>query len=171
MARHLRRDGGGNPFARAARVIVLIRLLASAAVGTALLVALGCSDDGSTPTSPSSTTTTTRTIAEASNTELFEDTLGVGSSAFYSFTVQQYGTVTLTLTSVGGAYVPSTVMMGIGLGVPSGTDCATSSTATTASGTSAQLTGTYEAGIYCAKIWDLGNLYAPARFSLAIAHP
>jgi hypothetical protein len=143
---------------------------AACSIVAALLLAPGCSDDGTTPTSPTSTTTTT-TIAEASNTELFEDTVGVGGSAFYSFTVQQQGTVNLTLTSVSGVFVPATVMMGIGLGVPGGTDCATTTTTNTASGSTPQVTGTYDAGIYCAKIWDLGNLYAPARFSLAIAHP
>lgn len=67
--------------------------------------------------------------------------------------------------------VPTTVMVGLGLGVPSGTDCSTTSSINTAAGTTAQLTATYEAGVYCARVYDIGNLFAPASFDVTIAHP
>jgi hypothetical protein len=76
-----------------------------------------------------------------------------------------------TLESVSGSFVPATVMLGLGVGTPSGTDCVTTSTINTPAGAGPHLTGIYEAGVYCAKLWDIGNLYAPAAFRLVIAHP
>ena len=136
------------------------------------VVTVGC--DGETPTTPTDTTTTTSTtatVAEATISELFSGRVAVGGAAFYSFTVSANGTVTLTLTSVGGAGVPPTVWLAIGLGTPSGEDCGIGSSVNTASGTTAQLTGTYAPGVYCARVWDIGNLAAPASFDLTIAHP
>jgi len=147
----------------------------AASLRAALLMAVvtaGC--DGETPTTPTDTTTTTSTtttVAEATISESFSDRVAVGGAAFYSFTVSANGTVTLTLTSVGGAGVPATVWLAIGLGTPSGEDCGIGSSVNTASGTTAQLTGTYAPGVYCARVWDVGNLAAPASFDLTIAHP
>lgn len=138
----------------------------------ALLVLTQLSACGDSPTEPTSTTTTTTTAtAAATVTEVFEGVVPVGGSRFYSFSFAQGGTVTLQLASVSGALVPSTVMLGIGIGSPSGTDCVTSGSTTTASGSSAQLTGTYAAGVYCARVYDVGNLFGPATFTLNIAHP
>lgn len=97
--------------------------------------------------------------------------LPAGGSAFYSFSVTQYGTVNITLSEIGGAYVPASAWIGLGLGTPSGTDCATTSTVNVAPGTGPHLTGTYEAGVYCAKIWDIGNLFGSANVRVVIAHP
>ena len=143
----------------------------TAFVPFALCVVLhACSGDS--PTSPSTTTTTTTTVPDtAVVTEEFSGTIGVGESTFYSFVVGANGTVSVTLTSIGGAGVPSTVWMGLGLGTPSGEDCATSSSINGPAGSSPQLTGAYVPSIYCVKLSDLGNLYAPAQFSITIAHP
>ena len=146
-----------------------LRRYASACVlCVSLSVSSACSGDGDgveTPTSPSTT------VAEPTITESFEDGLAVGSSAYYSFSVTQYGTVNVTLAEVSGAYVPSTAWVGLGLGTPSGTDCATTSTVNVAPGTGPHLTTIANAGVYCAKVWDIGNLYASARFRIEIAHP
>ncbi len=143
-----------------------MRLPFIALLGLALLVS---SCDKST-TSPS-TTTDTRTPAAATVTESFVGVLPVGGASFYSFSLTQYSTVNLTLNSVSGAGVPSTVMLGLGIGAPSGTTCTTSTTTNTASGTAVQVTGAYEAGVYCANVSDIGNLFAPANFDVTIAHP
>jgi hypothetical protein len=95
----------------------------------------------------------------------------VGGAKFYSFTVAAYGTVNITLNKVSGNLVPSTVWLGLGIGSPSGTTCATTSTVNTAPGTAAQVTGTYDVGVYCANVADIGNLVAPATFDVTIAHP
>ena len=76
----------------------------------------------------------------------------------------------LTLTSVGGQFVPSTVQLGLGIGSPAGTDCTTSQTINTASGSTAQVTATEAPGVFCAKVSDIGNLFAPASFTVNIDH-
>ena len=136
-----------------------------------LLTACGCSGD--TPTSPTSTTatTTTATAATPIYSEEFIDTLPVTGAVFYSFTVTQYGTVNVSLTSVSGQYVPSTVSIGLALGKPDAETCATTSSITTQSGAGPHLTGTYDPGVYCVKVSDVGNLYAAARFAVTIAYP
>ncbi len=143
-----------------------MRLPLIALLGLALL---SSSCDKST-TSPS-TATDTRTPAAATVTESFVGVVPVGGASFYSFSLTQYSTVNLTLNSVSGAGVPSTVMLGVGIGSPNGTTCSTSTTTNTASGTAVQVTGAYEAGVYCAKVSDIGNLFAPATFDVTVAHP
>jgi hypothetical protein len=132
------------------------------------VLAAGCSDD--TPTSPS-VTSTTQTAAAPTITEQFDGVVPVGGSTFYSFTTSTYGTINITLTGVGGTFVPATVMLGLGLGQPSGTDCVTSTSVNTAAGGTAQVTGTFDPAVYCAKVSDIGNLFAPASFSVSIAYP
>jgi hypothetical protein len=112
----------------------------------------------------------TTTIATASISETYADTLLVGASGFYSFSVNEYGTVNITLESIGGTFVPSTVMVGLGIGTPSGTECVTTTTLNTASGTGPHLTGTYQPVVYCAKLWDIGNLFGSATFRVVVAH-
>ena len=137
----------------------------------ATLAFSGC-DDSSTATSPSDTSsTTTTTVASPTTTELFAGRVSVGGSTFYSFTVVENGTVNVTLADVGGASVPATVWLGLGLGTPNGEDCSTSATVNTASGSSVHLTGTYAPGVYCVRVWDIGNLVALAGFNVTIAHP
>ena len=131
-------------------------------------LALACNSD--TPTSPSTTTTTT-VIADAGVTEEFNGTVAVGQSSFYSFLLEQGGTVRIRLTRVSGPNVPSTVWMGLGLGTPSGEGCATSTSLNTQAGDAAQISGTYAAGIYCALVYDVGNLLAPASIYVTIDHP
>ena len=138
-------------------------------VAAASIAAAGC-NKAETPTSPTTTTTTTTTVADPTSTEDFSGTVGVGSSSFYSFTVEQNGTVRITLTSVSGANVPGSVWLGLGLGTPAGEDCSTTQLNTQAAST-AQISGTYAPGIYCAKVSDIGNLIAPARFTVSIEHP
>jgi len=102
---------------------------------------------------------------------MWDSTLPVGGFKFYSFTVEQNGTVNVTLASIGGNFVPSTVTVGLGIGQPSGTDCsATSSSNVSTQATAPQVTGTYSPGVYCVRIADVGNLFAPATFSVLVAH-
>lgn len=127
---------------------------------------------GDTPTSPTTTdTTTTTTVASPVYTEDFVATVPVSGSAFYSFSVTQYGTVNATLTGVSGTYVPATVTLGLGLGVPSGETCAATSSINTTQGSSAQLSATYQPGVYCVIIADVGNLFSAARVAVTVAYP
>lgn len=114
----------------------------------ALVTNVGC--NGDTPTSPTdttTTTTTTTTVATPVYSEEWSDTLAVGGERFYSFAVTQYGTVNVSLTSVSGQYVPSTVTVGLGLGTPAAETCATSTGLSTTAGSGPQLSGAYNPGV------------------------
>src|SRR5215510_11494648 len=114
-----------------------------------------------------SPTTPTRTPAAASKSERYVATMGVGGSSFYSFSVSEYGTVNVTLTAVSGVDDPS-VAIGLGLGVPSGFGCTPSSTTTTAAGSTPQITNTLETGVYCLRVYDVGNLTGPLTFDVIV---
>jgi hypothetical protein len=107
-------------------------------------------------------------------TETFAGTLSVGGSAFYSFSTAVTGDVTATLTNIGGDGVPPSVVVNLGIGSLSGFNCSGSSTAVQITGTaqvSALVTSSEPAGVHCVVISDIGNLFAPATFTVTIAHP
>jgi hypothetical protein len=134
------------------------------------LVVFAACDKTETPTSATTTTTTT-TVASPTTTEEFNGTVSVGGSSFYAFTVAENGTVNVTLASVGGAGVPSTVWMGLGVGAPSGEDCSTTTMTNGPAGSSPQVSSVYAPGIYCVKVADIGNLAQTATIAVTIAHP
>jgi hypothetical protein len=128
----------------------------------------GCGSKASspTPTSPSP--------AEPAVTETFASTLPVGGAKFYSFSIAKYGTVIATLTDIGGAGVPPTVVVNMGLGTPLGTTCSASSVPVQVAGdaqVTTNVTAAEQPGTYCVIVSDAGNLFAPAAFTVSIAHP
>jgi hypothetical protein len=140
--------------------------------GAALLsICVASCDSAETPTSPTDTSTTTTTAASPAFSEEFTGTFDASNATFYSFSVTQYGTVNVTLTRVGGTFVPEGLQVGLGLGTPSGTDCTTSTSITTRSGASPQITGTYQPGVYCVRVYDVGNVFGSANFAVTIAYP
>src|SRR5258706_15828149 len=94
----------------------------SAVAGLALL-ATACGKDNATSTTP------TPTPADPTVSEHYVRTIGVGGSAFYSFSVSKYGTVNITLNVVSGADDPA-VQVGLGLGTPSGFGCSATTAVT-----------------------------------------
>ena len=129
---------------------------------TGLLTA-ACGNDDSAPAAPT---------PSGPSTEIFSGTLAVQGSSFYSFTVGAAGEVNITLASL-TATKPGPALsrvMGLGVGAPLGTDCNMTSSVATAPGLSAQLVNTLSPAIYCARIYDLGNLTAPANFTVRIVH-
>jgi hypothetical protein len=148
------------------------QLVTLCTVAVAIGLCAACNEP-ETPTSATTTATTTATstVATPTVTEDFVGTVLVGSYSFYSFVVEQNGTVNVTLTGMAGTNVPSTVWMGVGIGVPTAEDCATTTSVNTQAAASAQLTGTYPPGTYCARVYDIGNLAGPAQFAVTIAHP
>ena len=129
-----------------------------------LVMCGACSHNSTTEPSLTSTTPTTP-IASPTVSEVFTSTLPVGGFKFYTFNIAANGTVNVTLNSVSGAGVPATVQLGLGIGQPAGTDCAATSTATAASGSAPQVTGTFGPGLFCVRVFDVGNLFDPANFS------
>lgn len=143
----------------------MTRTILSAALLALTLAAAGCGDDSSTTTSPSTTTTT--------STEVFSGTLAPRGSSFYSFTVTNTGTVSITLASTATSRIgPATSSrLSVGLGVPSGFGCAVSSSVDTTSGLTAQLSAPNSpAGILCVNISDPGVLTTDTLFVIRIVH-
>ena len=136
-----------------------------------VLVMCGACSHNSTAEPSLTSTTPTTPIASPTVSEVFASTLPVGGFKFYTFNIAANGTVNVTLNSVSGAGVPATVQLGLGIGQPAGTDCASTSTATAASGSAPQVTGTFGPGLFCVRVFDVGNLFNPANFRVTIAHP
>lgn len=132
----------------------------------ATLASPACGDKAST-TAPS-------TDAPARSNEIFSGRLEVGGSQFYSFQVVNSGTTDVTLTGLhppGVATTNVSVVVGLGLGTPGGTDCALSSALTTSPGLIRQITATTNVSIYCVKVADIGNLRSPLDYTVRVVHP
>lgn len=139
------------------------RLLAIAALAA---FAAACGDDS--PTSPSDTTTTS-----AATSITYTGTLDVGASRFYSFTNSAAGSVTALLASVAAtdSRIPLAVPLEIGVGVPAGTGCATTTTQIVTPSLVSQMTVSLAAGIFCLRVADAGELHAPVTFAVRFSHP
>ena len=127
-------------------------------------LAAGCSS--STPAAPSTTSTST-------GPSFFTGSLAPRGSSFYSFTLTQAGTVSLTLTSLTFGpqnTVPATIV-GLGFGTPVGTDCGLTTSLKTGAGLVAQINTAGGTGTFCVDIFDVGNLHSPVDFVIRIVHP
>jgi hypothetical protein len=131
----------------------------------ALLLALAlasaaCKKDDA-PTTPSAPTT---------KTDTFTGTVQVKSSANHTFTVDNSGQVSVTLTA---ASPPATIAMGIAVGTPANGACGrlSGATTTTAAGATAQLTGVVSPGMLCVEIFDVGNQTAAVTYTVTVTHP
>jgi hypothetical protein len=143
---------------------VLPRTVASL---TSLLLATafvaGCSDD--TPTTPEVPTP----VPIVSTFGLPEEPLSLNPNGArtHDFTVQQTGSVSATLTSLGG---DEGLTVGLSLGTWNGQSCqiiiardsikATESVIGTANGT----------GLFCVRIYDVGNLTGNVTYSISVTH-
>ena len=67
---------------------------------------------------------------------------------------------------------PTTIYMGVGIGTPTAGSCSllSSSQVLTQAGTTAQLTGTVNAGTYCVAVFDAGNQTAQIAYSVTVTH-
>jgi hypothetical protein len=128
----------------------------------AALIGVGCTKDPAL-TQPS----TNGAVA----IESFVGSLAVGGSAFYSFTVPQQGSVTLTLLSLTVGGTPSDLSVSIGLGTPSGTVCRTTTAAPATAGITPQVNTPVVPSVYCVNVADSGSLTAAANFAVNITRP
>ena len=142
-----------------------LHLITSALVAALGIAAAGCSSTAA----PSSTTTTTIVSTQA---EAFTGSLDRQGSSFYSFNVTTAGNVGVTLASLTtGTPGPAVgTVMGIGIGVPSGTDCAVTDSLNVAPALTVQLTVSKAVGTYCVRVFDIGNLTGPVNFGVRIVH-
>ena len=132
-----------------------------------ILLASAC--ESSNPGNPSP-------INPPSTTDAFTGTLAPGGSAFYSFPTFIDGSVRLTLasvtegTSTSGAALSPTLTLG--LGIPSGTDCATFATVSASPALVPHVDGYGVApGTYCVRIADNGSLTATSSFLIRMVYP
>ncbi len=122
--------------------------------------ACGSSSSDSTPTGPTATVTT----------ENFTGSVDPSGKTFNQFTVTlSGGQVNVTLTSAGP---PSTIYMGLGVGTYSDPNCTllTNGSVITQAGTTAQLSGTLNAGSYCVMVYDAGNQVATVNYAVTVNH-
>jgi hypothetical protein len=128
------------------------------------IAAVACNGDAATPTSPTVVTVTTETFASR---------LDVGGSRFYSFTVTSGGSVSAELASVTAASTGAVMgtILELGLGVPAGTGCAVSITRDVTAALTTQLLTSFQPGIHCVRVADVGDMTVPIRFAVRFAHP
>ena len=133
---------------------------AATLAGTLLIAALaaGCGSDSTTPTAPS---------ASGTMSETWSGVVAPGGQTSRSFTVNNSGTITVTLTSAGTTF-------GLGVGLPrvTGGGCRLGVAVNASSATTPQISTQAEAGQYCVEVYDLGTITGdPVGFALKIDHP
>jgi hypothetical protein len=122
----------------------------------------------------STSSTTAPTVTTGPLTALFEGKLAVGGSAFYSFTVSTTGNANVMLASVTTTTSPgseSNVVLGLALGTPLGTDCTIISSLPASAALQSPLVNNLTPGIYCVRVYDIGNLKVPVNFAIRIVYP
>ncbi len=118
-------------------------------------------------------TPTTPTITGPATTETFSGSIDQGGSAVYSFAVKTAGVALLAgFTSITPTTVPA---LGIGIGTwdPTTSTCGLNQTQNDAAKPgSTGLTGTADAGNYCIRVYDGGNIPAgvTASFTVQVQH-
>ncbi len=128
----------------------------------------------STWTACSSTSSpTTPTVTGPATTETFSGSIDQGGSAVYSFSVKTAGLALLAgYTSITPTTVPA---LGIGIGTwdPMASTCGLNQTQNdSAKSGSTGLSGTADAGNYCIRVYDGGNIPAgvTATYTVQVQH-
>ena len=140
-----------------------MKLTLSAVLGVALLTA-ACAD----PVVPATPTPVLGTISET-----FSDTLLVLGTNTHTFTVQQIGSLKVSITSA-----TPTVAIGLGVGTPSIGSCAVVEKVTVVPSAQAStvtpavnLSGTASlAGPFCVLVYDVGNLTESIAYTVNVLH-
>ena len=133
-----------------------------------LLLACGACGGGNSPAA-----TTEPSVILAPQAVLFEGTLDPGGFAFYSYTVQQTGNTSVMLASVSTSTAPnstSAVVLGMAFGTPVGTDCSVTNPLTASAALTSPMVTSQAPGIYCVRVFDVGNLRSKINFAVRIVH-
>lgn len=123
-----------------------------------LVTACGGND---TPTAP--------TTRSSPATETFSSNLTVAGSATRMITAIGTGTFSATLTSAAQPGVQ--VGLAIGLRNGNGSQCLVTREVIAAAGSSPQLTAQVDAGDYCVRLFDIGQLQSSMNFAIALSYP
>lgn len=99
----------------------------------------------------------------------FQSMLTQSGESARTFSPPHSGTATVTLDAVG----PTAIEVGVGIGIPdpNGGGCLLSRTVITPAGTGTLFSLAVETGVYCVKIFDVGNVVDAATFTITIIHP
>ena len=126
---------------------------------------VGCGD-GDSATAPTDTEQVFTSVT-------YTGTLDAGAARFYSFTNNASGSVTAFLASVTSveSKQPVALPLEIGIGIPAGTGCATTTTQLVTPGLVAQVSASLAAGVYCVRVADAGEIKAPITFAVRFVHP
>ena len=129
------------------------------------LLAAGCDNTATEPSSPSTSTPTRTTVS-------FEATLARGESTFYSFTVGTAGTVNVTLASVvqQGRTAALSTPLRIGLGTPAGEGCTVADAVDVSPALTPQLSVAMSAGIHCVSVVEIGQIPGTVIASVRFNH-
>lgn len=141
---------------------MMARRLLFAALAT---FCVGCGDEDAA-TAPTDT-------EQAFTSVTYTGTLEAGAARFYSFTNNASGSVTVFLASVTSvdSRQPVVVPLEIGIGIPAGTGCATTTTQLVTPGLVTQLNASLAAGVYCVRVADAGAIESPITFAVRFVHP
>ncbi|MEO8259764.1 MAG: hypothetical protein ABI868_20630 [Acidobacteriota bacterium] len=126
----------------------------------ALVLMAACDQAGTITDLPRPTTPPAKVVS-------FSGTLQPQATDSYTFTVTQEGYVEATLVGLSAA-AGTAVSLGIGTATAAST-CAVIQSVTTVAGTAAQVIGTGLPGTLCVTISDVGNLTAPALYTITVA--
>jgi len=141
-------------------VVMRVRVISAV---LAVMVTAGCGELGpTTPQGPGGA----QVVVES-----FSGTLPLRGSVFYSFTVETGGQTSLTLVDARENGVITEALITIGLGTPRGTQCLATNVLSVKSGGTPQVSGPTNKGVYCAVVFDPGNLTTAATFLVNIARP
>src|SRR5262245_45182931 len=145
-----------------------VQFAGATALAAAVAVAAACggSSDAQTVTAPTGTV-----VTETFMGSVQPPVAGMAQFDSHSFTVTVGGNaVNITLVSAGP---PATIKMGLGIGNPSSTGtCSllTNGAIETAAGSTAQLSGSTNAGTFCVVVFDTGNVLQPVSYTVTVAH-
>jgi len=148
---------------------MMFRLLARslALVGVVALSTSACSDNTLSQLASASQTT------PQTFTDTYTGTLSQNGAFTHIFTIQTLGSVTVSIV---GLAPNSSQIVGLSLGVWTGSACSTSpqtggsSSDTASTGSSITLNAT-AAGNLCARLYDVGFITQPVIYTMQIVHP
>ncbi len=150
------------------RMMVSLKTAGVAAAAAALMFAApACSDNTLSQLAAASSTTA------APQTEVFTNMLSQNGAFQHIFTINSLGAVTVSITSLAPS---STQVVGLSLGVWTGTQCSTSpqtggaANDTATAGSTITLNAT-AAGNLCFRIYDVGFITTPVLYTVTVTHP
>jgi hypothetical protein len=134
---------------------------------------LACGGDSSSSTLPTTPTNAVSDTLVGSVAAPVNGSLQTASNNFNSGA----GTVSVTLTSAVETLADGSklanVVMGVGIGSPSGSSCSLMANAFTTAQPSSTvvLSGTVAAGTYCIQLSDVTNQLGPVSYAIVVNHP